>query len=284
MRTRYLLCGMLLPLALLLAAHDGAAAAEPRDRGGQERALRLIRLAGLDHTVSSFPRQLEAQFLQSRSPLPEDMSRSIMQVMLAAFDDASAEALLADYVLQHSNRRQQEAIIAWFDSELGRRFQAAEERVSDEQGRRALQAYLEDSDRMPPSSRRAALVARFEQAAQLSDSAIAMMEVIMRGQTTAINAGLAAEQRAPAAEVNAELDDRMNALRPVMGERIRGQLLPLLHFSFTGFSDDELQQYLDFLESAAGDKFVAISRRGIEAVFTAMMQRAIDHVVAQRSP
>ncbi len=266
-------------LALFLwipAASTETARAETANPG--EQADEIILLSGMGQTLSSWPGQLEAQFLQSRSPVPEDISHTVMRRMMSAYSEKEAHDLLRTYILRESNTEQRKGIAAWLNSQLGKRFQAAEAYLATAQGAAALEQWLADTSRPEPSARRVELVSDFERITQLTDSTLAIMEIIMRGQSAGINAGLDEDRQASESEISAAMDEKMKALRPVMGELIWRQLLPILHFSFREFTDRELEQYNGFLATESGSKLINIQKEGIEYVFASVMARAIDKV------
>ncbi len=155
--------------------------------------------------------------------------------------------------------------VAWLDSSLGARITRLEESAS------AAMAQTSQADDMTAkalsslSSERKALLERMMQTVD----AITTVTSITVNQVLAVARGFATLAGKSQPDIDAELGDRMSLVRAQVKGAMEPALVAFAAVTYAALSDDEIRQYLSFLESDTGRSVTATVNAALDSVLTA---------------
>lgn len=255
-----LLLHLLLPL--LLAGTAAQAQVEPA------QAEALLRQSGLWSQMDGLSAQVRAGFAaataqQGDKATPAQTDR-VMRAIDAAFAPDRLRANLKATLSQGLQAQHLQPVEAWYASDLGRRVAALDREAG---ARSDVAAVMQDGAALLQSmsaSRRAQL----EQ----------MVEVVQGAEllaSLAINTALAVQLGAqsvlpgrpgPTAQA---LRDQLHLQRPRLVDNFRRLMLASTASGYASLADEDLAQYLVFLQSAAGRH---VTEQGMKAFEAAMVQ------------
>jgi hypothetical protein len=240
----------------LLAAAVRARAADP-----EAEVRELLRELGAGDmfapTAASLNQHIESRYPRMGEPEREALSRAIGQELNR---DRMFEALVEELAAGHEPAACAEAL-QWFRSPFGRKVRNAERQA--ERHPEQLQAYLETLRKMPPVARRAELARRLDAATHTTEDAIRMAISLAETALLALRA-LAPEGQGPSDEqVATELRRARQQLESSLPERVFSVTL----FMHRSLLLDEMESYLEFAESSAGQWLYTSLGAAVESVF-----------------
>ena len=255
----------LLVISLPVSANIGAV---------ESLAIDVAQKSGMVDMIASYPEQISAHIHQNTSAKrsPMDQSRAI-DMLLKAYNSLDTNDLLVRYIQEHVSPQALHAINDWFESDLGTRFSAAEKAVSTVQGQLGERDYLAGLKKHGPTAERVRLIRQFESAAALRDINMDMIALMMKSEMAAMNRLLPAEKRKTDTELSAQLEKELGDIPPVMSAMLKQQMLDISEYTYRDFTDDELTDYIRFLESDAGKVLVGLYRQAPEFVFDKVIEK-----------
>lgn len=262
-RTLSVLCLM---LAFLSVAHAG-------EKAGL--ADQVLMKSGAYELIASYPQQVRAYAAQ-QSPYATDRESSARAIdgLLAAFNQAEANAALLDHLEANFTAEELRSILAWLDSPLGVRLTAAEIEAAGVEGQNNLLRYAATLSGNPPPESRIGLMQELERTAGWTELTLEIMGTMMTGMAQAANAALPESERRAAGEIEQELAEVLANMAPMLREQLRQQMLLSAHYTYRDFTDDEIRSYIDYLDSETGRKHSAMGK-GIGQVFGGIFAKAI---------
>jgi len=236
---------------------------------------RLLLFSGLEAVVSSYPEQIQAQFERRDVSGPDEQARqTARQRLLDAYQGMDRAAELRAYVMSELQLDELKTIVAWFESSLGQRLMVAEQNAGTTQGRRAMRDFLVRFDQEPTPDERIRLVQQFEQVARLSAINLTVIRSMYESEFLAINAALEQPDRLSALQLHKLMQQQFYSMRDMMLPGLSSRLLAVSYFTLSEFSDDEIQVYIDFLNSTAGRRLISLYERVPVYMFSQVVRYA----------
>jgi len=246
----------------LALAHAAAGAAV-----GAAVAQDLTKKSGLWLQLDSLGAQVRAGMASSLAKSGDPQAEATRTRLLACADTAyGADAMRAtavDAVAGALQPADVPALLAWYDSALGRKVAGMEEastaQVPDpaERLRRGEQAL-----RTASAGRKAALQAILTEARSVDIMADTVIE-----SAIAVRQGTASVDGTATASAIADIKADLSARRPQLVARYSQMALPAYAFAYAGLDDDELKRYADYL---AGDSAKAYNDGTVRGVARAL--------------
>jgi hypothetical protein len=248
--------------AMLASSAIAGAATVERDRGGRDaapadhraeaRALdELLDRSGLKVQLESLTAGIRAQFLRAHRRQSGQDRMTINRIVAERF---AAEGLYAkikvEFQKTHEPGRLEKAL-AWYDSPLGQRITGQELAALVAAGGPEAVADLE---RNRPSSRRIDLIERLDSGGGASEMTVDVTVAIVRSLTVAFQPGLPAV----AGLSREQLDKQIAKARNRTLDDMRRVCLVSMLLAYRGLSDDELDEYVKFVESDAGRWYMSV--------------------------
>ena len=232
---------------------DGSAGAVAHpDHQSEARALdELLERSGLRVQLDSLTAGIRAQFLRAHRRQSSQDRITIDRIVAGRFAaDALYARIKAEFQRGLESGRLEKAL-AWYDSPLGKRITGQELAALVAAGGPEAVADLE---RNRPSSRRIELLERLDTGSGASETTVDVTVAIVRSLTRAFQPGLPAV----ADLTRGHLDQQIAQARNRTLEDMRRVCLVSMLLAYRGLSDEELDQYVQFVESEAGHWYMGV--------------------------
>jgi hypothetical protein len=244
----------------------------------ETRALdNLLERSGLRAQLESLSAGVRVQFLRGRGRLSGQDRVTIDRIVSERF---ATEALYARIRLEFERNldaAKLARVLAWYDSPLGRRITGLELAAPvSEDGPDAI-ADLDDLDNDRPSPRRLGLIERLDTRGGASETTVDVTMAIVRSLTRAFQPGIPAVARLS----RGQLEEEFARARNRTLERIKYACLVSMFSAYRSLSEQELEQYVQFVESEAGQWYMSVMNSTLlTAVDVAAEATAVELVTA----
>jgi hypothetical protein len=230
---------------------DSRAAAGPdRQSETDTRALdTLLQRSGLRVQLESLSAGVRVQFLLGQGRLSGEDRLTIDRIVSQRF---SAAALYARMRLEFEKNLESARLakaLEWYDSPLGKRITGLELASLIPDAGRGVDL---ENDR--PSPRRLDLIRRLDAGGGASDTTVDVTMSIVGSLTRAFQPSLPAVARLS----RGQLEHELTQVRNLTLERIRRACLLNMLSAYRDLTDDELEQYVRFVESEGGQWYMSV--------------------------
>jgi len=227
-----------------------AATGSERQSEADARALdTLLERSGLKVQLESLSAGVRVQFLLGQGRLSGEDRLIIDRIVSQRF---SAGALYARMRLEFEKNLESAKLakaLEWYDSPLGKRITGLELASLIPDGGQSL-----DSENDRPSERRLDLIRRLDAGGGASDTTVDVTMSIVGSLTRAFQPALPAVARLS----RGQLDHELTRVRNQTLERIRRACLLNMLSAYRDLTDDELEQYVRFVESEGGQWYMSV--------------------------
>jgi hypothetical protein len=269
--------------AMLASSGIAMAATAERARSARDGALPeqhaeaalddLLQRSGLKGQLDSLTAGIRAQFRRAhRKQSPQDQI-TIDRIVAERFAPGTLYAKIRVEFQRHIESGRLERALAWYDSPLGKRITERElTALVAADGPEAV-AELE---RNRPSSRRLDLIERLDASGGASETAVDVTVAIVRSLTVAFQPGLPAV----AGLSRDQLDTQIAQARNRTLEDMRHVCLVSMLLAYRGLADDELDQYVQFVESEAGQWYMSVLNSALLTAINAASDATASELAA----
>jgi hypothetical protein len=223
-----------------------------------------VELVGLRRLSSEISRSAEEVAEEYHSSSEHDATSALMASAIAsgfAEDDFFGVAERA-FRERATTPRLQEAV-RWLRSPFARQM----ERIESEPDGETLVDYARQLETEPPTKTRLELLERLDVASGTSETAVEMQAAMMTALLKGVNHGAPAERRLTAMAIERVVREA----RPRFAQRTRDRVQLSLMFTYRHVTDNELRDYLEYLESENG---LWMSHVVLKSLFVAMEEAA----------
>ena len=251
-------------LALVLALAHGLAAAAIAPEGAQE----LVKKSGLWLEMDSLGAQVRAgmasALARNGGAVPQATKTRLLDCASTAYAADALRATAVDAVAGALQPADVPVLVAWYDSELGRRVagleQASSAKVADPAERLRRGAQLLRTASAGRKASLQAMISETRSADVMADTAIEM--------AIAVREGLASADPSATPGAIADIKAALDAQRPQLVARYAQMGLPAYAFAYDGLNDDDLERNADYLASVAAKAYSDASVRGVARALT----------------
>lgn len=245
MKKSFWLLALVLVLTLPVPAQEADGEAEAR-----VLLEEVLDLYGVKAQVDQLPGLLQAQLENEESGYPPE----VYGVLREAFGEAYRADVLYQTLLEHMAGNAEpghlRAAREWLRGPVARKLVQMEIAASSPQAQEELQSFMDGFDADTPESReRLRLIQALDEAGGATEVALAVSVETVRAVVRGVQPLLPEDKRMPAPEIEREIGRLEIQLQMTMQY---GTWLSLL-YTYREASDDELMEYLAFLESAEGN-------------------------------
>ncbi|MCF6252628.1 MAG: hypothetical protein L3J75_15385 [Methylococcaceae bacterium] len=241
-----------------------------------ELVTKIVKASGIELIIESIPEQFEAQKTQrrttSRNPEIDDL---VTKIFIENFNESLAKEQVHLTIFNKIDLNNLKKIVVWLDSPLGQRFSSAEVTASSPNAEADLLRYLADLQTSPPSQDRIALFQTFEKAAGLTDSAVSIFESLMRTIISGIRAITPESEGVSEEKINSQIGIMIPILRQGMWQK----MIAMSHFTYQEFTNEEVNEYIAFLNSNAGKQFSNIAVNVVKVIYDDMIKRSLPKLI-----
>jgi uncharacterized protein DUF2059 len=239
---------------------DSRAMTAPGPLSGAERngLDELLERSGLRVQLESLSAGVRIQFLRGQGRISSQDRATIDRIASTNFDaDAIYSRIKVEFERNLDAGKLADAL-AWYRSPLGKRITALElMALAFENGWDSAVSI----ERKQASQHRIALVERLDASGGASETTVDVTLSIVRSLTRAFQPVLPAAARVS----NVQLDDQIARARSRTLEQIRGACLVGMLLAYRSLTDQELSEYVQFVESEAGQWYMSVMNSALLA-------------------
>jgi hypothetical protein len=228
------------------------ALAQEADREAEVRALldEVLDLYGVKAEVSVLPALLQAQLENQESGYPPEVYTVLREAFGEAYRADGLYKTLLEHMAANAEPGHLEAAREWLRSPLAQKLVQMEIEASSPDAQEELQSFMDEFDADAPESRqRLQVIQALDEAGGATEVALAVSVETVRAVVSGVQPLLPEDKRMPGPEIEREVGRLEIQLQMTMRY---GTWLSLL-YTYREASDDELMEYLAFLESAEGN-------------------------------
>lgn len=211
---------------------------------------KLLELTDVDVTLA-FINDGEARLLEDgkkNGAISKDSWPYLDEALKTAFAPERLKRIVRKSYVDHVDPAQLPGMLTWFGSDAGRKITAAQNRVMNRAGEKALFAYRDNPQSAPPSEARLKILRRINELSRASEN----QDLILQNMQKIFVDGFTFYRKNSTAEVASITklitESRAKALqRAILG----------MAYIFRELDDRSLELKIEFLESPAGKNFVA---------------------------
>lgn len=230
----------------------------------------LIRLSGLQHEIQQFPQQILAGFDQQGRTLPVEEHAAVRQALASSFEASALERRITQELESSLSSGVVAGSLKWFRSDVGRKVTALEVASSHPKAQQESRAFAQQLEKSPPAAERVQLIHRIDQASNGTELVLDMSEALVLSMASAYQATLPAAQRTGLEALRNQLARQRETLRQQVQRHVWISMLR----SYRTLPEEELRQYVEFLESEEGLGLYAQVNIALKKSFEASIARA----------
>lgn len=194
----------------------------------------------------------------------KNLPKNISTIMSALAQEAFAGEKLKEVVLPALREKltvqDLEKILEWLDSPLGKICTQLEVAAATPEAVIAMEQYGSQIKKTPPTAARLDNLRKLDLASKGTETNV---EVAFAGQVAvflAVNYTLPVEQQVPLNVIERELEKT----RPQIEAEVRKETLISLLYAYRSLTDAQIKQYIKFLKSPVGSKYVAVCNEALK--------------------
>lgn len=241
-------CGLSVMLILTMTVFAPGTEARADDDAIAQQAAQLYRLSGSEKQTQSMEPQVLAGLSEAAGALPKREYALLVKVVREHFSaDVMRRRALAIIEAEWNADAARDAL-RWLRSDLGQSITAREEHAATPEGIDATRQYARTLSAEPPGTERVALVRRLSETYGGTEFAVDVALATGLAVIVGVN-GVSAEHE--------QLDlDQMRRFIEKDRETLFGQMEQVLLitnlYTYSELSDEQLREYIGFLESESG--------------------------------
>ncbi|AOY86935.1 hypothetical protein BKP64_01375 [Marinobacter salinus] len=245
----------LLAASLLVA---GSASAAPDAR-------QVLSASPVDDIVAQYPAMMSQgirEGLKRSGQMPPMVAETIGHVVSSSFSAADIEQQIVENLDQQLSDAQLKDVGEWYGTPVARKISASEIAASAPSAWQDIQARAPELNRKYKGTDRARMFDRFDRASRATESAVDTTIAVQLGLATAMAAF--SSDSVHYDEIEQRIESQRSTLRGVVGQQVYDSYL----YTYEGISAQEMDLYLDFLESPAGAAFSKVVTDSIQQAIT----------------
>ena len=242
---------LMMAAVIIAVGFTAVAAAQPAPSVDEILDLSGVR-AQLVGLTSDLPAHLG---LQPGELAPADEA-AMLRIVQRGFAPDVLYPVVRERFARHADEARMRDVAAWLRSPLGMRITRMETDVATGAARQQAGEYAARLRHHPPPQRRLVLIQRLDAVGHGTDMSIDVVVTMTRSMGMAIERARHGSRPGDLAEMERQLALARTQMRPMLHEAS----LVLYLFTYRALSDAELERYITFLGSDAGQWFIGASR------------------------
>jgi hypothetical protein len=253
-----------------------------------ETVEELMELSGLTQQIPRLPTeymtfvdQLLAALERQRHPVPSKLRRQIRQSFVDALTPERLESEIRARLLDGLSQDTTLATVSWLRADVGKRIIAAELNASSPEKSVQFATFLLQLQVERPAPERLQLIRRIEQITQGSEMATEAWEAVV----SAVARALEAEYRTKNLKGKEQLQEYLASIRGSVKDMFQQARIVQALFTYRLLTDEDLQQYAEFLETPAGRDVTQTINRAVQGAAIGAIQNVQPALLqSPRSP
>ena len=253
--TRFPIIKPLLITALLV---NGNAQAAPDAR-------QVLEVSPVDDIVARYPAMMSQgirEGLKQNGQLPPMMANTIGNIVSSGFNSVDIEQQIIKDLQAKLTDSQLQAVHDWYETPVARKISSAEIAASEPSAWPKIQSSAMELNSRYKGTRKAEMFDRFDRAARATESAVDTTIAVQLGLATAMAAF--SSDSANYEQLRQRIESQRSMLRGVVGQQVYDSYL----YTYQNIGGQEMDLYLEFLESSAGSAFSKVVTNSIQQAIT----------------
>ncbi|MHA7809409.1 MAG: DUF2059 domain-containing protein [Marinobacter adhaerens] len=253
--TRFPIIKPLLITALLVT---GTAQAAPNAR-------QVLEVSPVDDIVARYPAMMSQgirEGLKQNGQLPPMMANTIGNIVSSGFNSVDIEQQIINDLQAKLTDSQLQAVYDWYETPVARKISSAEIAASEPSAWPKIQSSAMELNSRYKGTRKAEMFDRFDRAARATESAVDTTIAVQLGLATAMAAF--SSDSANYEQLRQRIESQRSMLRGVVGQQVYDSYL----YTYQNIGGQEMDLYLEFLESSAGSAFSKVVTNSIQQAIT----------------
>lgn len=253
--TRFPIIKPLLITALLV---NGNAQAAPDAR-------QVLEVSPVDDIVARYPAMMSQgirEGLKQNGQLPPMMANTIGNIVSSGFNSVDIEQQIIKDLQAKLTDSQLQAVHDWYETPVARKISSAEIAASEPSAWPKIQSSAMELNSRYKGTRKAEMFDRFDRAARATESAVDTTIAVQLGLATAMAAF--SSDSANYEQLRQRIESQRSMLRGVVGQQVYDSYL----YTYQNIGAQEMDLYLEFLESSAGSAFSKVVTNSIQQAIT----------------
>ena len=253
--TRFPIIKPLLITALLVT---GTAQAAPDAR-------QVLEVSPVDDIVARYPAMMSQgirEGLKQNGQLPPMMANTIGNIVSSGFNSVNIEQQIIKDLQAKLTDSQLQAVHDWYETPVARKISSAEIAASEPSAWPKIQSSAMELNSRYKGTRKAEMFDRFDRAARATESAVDTTIAVQLGLATAMAAF--SSDSANYEQLRQRIESQRSMLRGVVGQQVYDSYL----YTYQNIGGQEMDLYLEFLESSAGSAFSKVVTNSIQQAIT----------------
>ena len=253
--TRFPIIKPLLITALLV---NGNAQAAPDAR-------QVLEVSPVDDIVARYPAMMSQgirEGLKQNGQLPPMLANTIGNIVSSGFNSVDIEQQIIKDLQAKLTDSQLQAVHDWYETPVARKISSAEIAASEPSAWPKIQSSAMELNSRYKGTRKAEMFDRFDRAARATESAVDTTIAVQLGLATAMAAF--SSDSANYEQLRQRIESQRSMLRGVVGQQVYDSYL----YTYQNIGGQEMDLYLEFLESSAGSAFSKVVTNSIQQAIT----------------
>lgn len=217
----------------------------------------------LEDAGAQFPLTIREAAEQSKRKLPFSADE-LEHAARRAYDVATTEKVVIAELQSRLEDADAQEVLQWLRGKIGKRLTALEIEVGRPEVQAQMAKYAQTLSSNPPPEERLELIQALDQALRVTDSATRMM------MNMSLAIGIGVLDTAPYVDEQAvtKMRESIEAERPSMAETVGPAMFVMLLYAYRDVSDADLNRYIEFAVSPAGDRYQRAMTDGLDRALT----------------
>ncbi|ADP98397.1 DUF2059 domain-containing protein [Marinobacter adhaerens] len=265
------------PLLIKALLATGTAQAAPDAR-------QVLEVSPVDDIVARYPAMMSQgirEGLKQNGQLPPMMANTIGNIVSSGFNSVDIEQQIIKDLQAKLTDSQLQAVHDWYETPVARKISSAEIAASEPSAWPKIQSSAMELNSRYKGTRKAEMFDRFDRAARATESAVDTTIAVQLGLATAMAAF--SSDSANYEQLRQRIESQRSMLRGVVGQQVYDSYL----YTYQNIGAQEMDLYLEFLESSAGSAFSKVVTNSIQQAITEPVEsigKQMSRFVSPESP
>ncbi len=226
--------------------------------------------SGMEKQMEQLPLVIQAAFDRAVleddfriQELPKNFTSTVSMLAREAYAPESLKAIVLPDLREKLTVQDLKEVLKWLDSPLGKICTRLEEAASTPEALAESQQYAARIKNSPPTAAHLAVLQKLDSAMKATESTVEVAINTSFAIALAINATLPLEQQDPLKEIKRDLEKN----RPQIEAAAKSETAIALLYTYRSLTEAQIQQYVKFLTSPAGSKYMSVSTAAFNKAF-----------------
>lgn len=246
------------PLLVVTLLAGGLAHAAPN-------AQQVLAASPIDDIVARYPAMMSQgirEGMKQGGQVPPMVADTLGHIVSSSFRAEDIERRIVTELDKNLSGAQLAAVRDWYETPVARKISEAEIEASAPDRWQEVRAQASALNKKYEGTERARLFDRFDRASRATESAVDTSIAVQLGMATAMAA--LSKDSVHYEQIRKRIEGQRSMLRGVMEQQVYDSYL----YTYRNISNQELDLYLDFLESDAGSAFSRVVTTSIQQAIT----------------